>query len=49
MTREEELKAAMAAEMLERAKKSAEREHNRQDWLQQERTDAFSRNPGRLH
>jgi hypothetical protein len=41
----EELKTAVALKVLERARESAEREQNWQEWLQREREKAFKRNP----
>jgi hypothetical protein len=49
MTKEEELKTAVALRVLERARESAEREQNWQEWLQREREMAFKRNPRLLH
>jgi hypothetical protein len=48
MTKDEELKSAMALELLDKAKKSAERERDRQDWLRQERKEACKRDPALL-
>jgi hypothetical protein len=40
---------AVALEVHEKGQKSAEREQDRQEWLQREREQAFKRNPRLLH